>query len=482
MKVLHVSAECYPAAKAGGLGDVVGALPKYLNGMDWPSAVVMPKYRTPWVKAQVFKPFFTGVYALHGDFVPFSIEVATDVDLGYTLYMVNITGQFDRPGIYGDSQSGWYPDNETRFIHFQLAVLAWIQSMETPPAVVHCHDYHAGLIPFLLKHAPAYKKLEELPTVFTIHNGEYHGRFPWPVASILPDFPVTKRGLLEWDGYVNPLASGIKCAWRVTTVSEQYLAELAEDSNGLESLFQKEAPKSVGILNGIDDVVWDPKSDPLIHFHLDGDIETFKKKNKEALRERFMFDARLPVVTFIGRLVREKGADLLPDLIDRMLRSSADICFLVLGTGEQTVHQGLATLKEVYNGRFDVALEYNERLAHQLYAGSDFLLMPSRVEPCGLNQMYAMRYGTVPIVRSVGGLQDTVIDMLESPSEGRGFRFDTFTLEEAQHAIWRAYEYYQHPDRFQALRSRIMDLDFSWNQAANNYTDIYKQFENQLSL
>lgn len=479
MKVLHVSAECYPAAKAGGLGDVVGALPKYLNDMDWPSAVVMPKYRTKWVRSQKIRPVFAGVYPLKGDLIPYSVEVAENADLGFPLYLINIVGQFDRPGIYGDPDAGWYNDNGTRFIHFQLAVLEWIKHMPSPPRIIHSHDYHSGLIPFLMKHGEGYESMREIPSIFTIHNGEYHGEFPWHLGDLLPKFPPTAKGLLDWNGFINPLASAIKCAWIVTTVSSTYLDELSRDANGLEVLFKQEKNKSFGILNGIDDLVWDPRTDPLIAHKLQDNWSSFKRKNKEELLDRFYFDIRFPVVTFIGRLVREKGADLLPDLIDRMLKSTNDINFLILGTGEPHIHEGLMGLRQVYNRRFDVALEYNEQLAHQLYAGSDFLLMPSRVEPCGLNQMYAMRYGTVPIVRSVGGLKDTVIDVLESPSEGRGFRFDLFNLEEAQHAIWRAREYAQQPESLEELRARITSVDFSWNRSAANYISIYKHFENQ---
>ncbi|NRB63821.1 MAG: glycogen synthase [Saprospiraceae bacterium] len=478
MKVLHVSAECYPAAKAGGLGDVVGALPKYLNNMEWPSAVIMPKYRTKWVRAQKIRPVFAGVYPLKGDLIPYSIEIAENTELGFPLYLVNIVGQFDRPGIYGDSDAGWYSDNGTRFIHFQLATLAWVKQMSSPPSLNHCHDYHSGLIPFLLKYGEGYESMRELPTVFTIHNGEYHGELPWKHADLLPKYPPTAKGLLDWNGLINPLASGIKCAWTLTTVSSTYLDELSQDANGLEVLFKQEKSKSIGVLNGIDDKVWDPGSDPLIKHHFTGNWPDFKRKNKEELLDQFYFDIRFPVVTFIGRLVREKGADILPDLIDRMLKSTNDINFLVLGTGEPHIHEGLLGRKHIYNRRFDVALEYNEQLAHQLYAGSDFLLMPSRVEPCGLNQMYAMRYGTVPIVRTVGGLKDTVIDVLESPTEGRGFRFDLFNLEEAQHALWRAREYAQQSQSFHELRERITHIDFSWDRAALHYISIYKHFQN----
>lgn len=481
MTVLHASAECYPAAKAGGLGDVVGALPKYQISLGVPASVIMPKYRTPWVRQQTVDIHFSGVYPLEGDFVPFSVEEVIDANLGFPLYLVNISGVFDRPGIYGDPDQGWYTDNTERFLHFQRAVAEYILQSPQKPDILHCHDHHAGLLPFLVQHSLRYQVLQNLPTVFTIHNGEYHGSFPWEQQHLIPEFDTAAKGMLEWDHQINPLASAIKCAWQVTTVSAGYLNELMTSANGLESLIKQEAGKATGILNGIDDAVWDPRNDPFLASNLQQDVDAFKQRNKEALAGRFLFDPRMPVFTFIGRLVREKGADLLPDLIDQILSTGVDLTFLVLGTGEPELHQRLDALRQKFRGRFDVALEYNETLAHQLYAGSDFLLMPSRVEPCGLNQMYAMRYGTVPIVRSVGGLKDTVPDM-EETALGRGIRFHDFTLEEARHAIWRAREYFFQRETFTALRNRIMQIDFSWSRAAATYIDIYKKQINQPAL
>ena len=474
MKVLHISAECYPAAKAGGLGDVVGALPRYQNDADMSAAVLIPKYRTSWVKSQQFKPVFSGVYPIQQDFVPFSVEKLVGGKLGFRLYVINISGQFDRPGIYGDAD-GWYTDNTERFLHFQLAALQWLSEMKKLPSVVHCHDYHTGLIPFFMQQGLAYKRLADVPTVFTIHNGEYHGDFSWDMVRMLPPFQANARGLLEWEGRINPLATGIKTGWRVTTVSSTYMKELSTESNGLEVLIQGELSKAEGVLNGIDDKVWDPATDPFIDTHFTGDIAAYKQANKAALSQHFQVDLKWPLVTFIGRLVREKGADLLPDLYRKILYTDARVSFIVLGTGEPELHEAFQALSREFPHRFGLALEYNEALAHQLYAGTDFLIMPSRVEPCGLNQMYAMRYGSVPIVRSVGGLKDTVIDLEESASEGRGIRFANFNLEDSHHAVLRATQLYQHRPVFQEIQKRIMKIDFSGEKSAENYINIYNR-------
>lgn len=476
MKVLHISAECYPAAKAGGLGDVAGALPKYLNDAGLSTGVVMPRYHTRWLNEQSFTTVYKGAVRLHMHYVTFSIEKIHGDPLGFPLFVVDVPYMFDRPGIYNDPATGeGYRDNLERYLVFQQAVLQWILHAPGRPALLHCHDHHTGLIPFFIKYAPEYQSLGDIPTVFTIHNGEYHGSFSWENMYLLPYFLGSARGMLDWSNLINPLATGIKCSWRITTVSPTYLDELMQHSNGMEWLLQHERHKAVGVLNGIDTKVWDPASDKYIVHHLiSNDWDHFKQQNKQALLQAFHFDPNLPLITFIGRLTREKGGDMLPDLIHRVLSSGMQVNILVLGTGDSRIMEKLSHLRYQYRGRFDAALEYNESIAHQLYAGSDFIFMPSRVEPCGLNQMYAMRYGTVPIVRTVGGLKDTVIDIGMPDGSGRGIRFDQFSVEDAHGAIYRALELYHRKDDFFALRQKISALDFSWENSAQHYREIYE--------
>lgn len=475
MKVLHVAAECYPAAKAGGMGDVVGALPKYLSDIGCSAGVIIPKYGTKWISSNEFNPIFKGVVRLHNQVIPFSIQQFSSDSLGFPLFVADIPGKFDRPGIYADPNGGTYGDEIERYICFQQAVLQWILHSPGEPGLIHCHDHHTGLIPFMVKHCPEYEGLKHIPTVFTIHNGAYHGAFSWNNMYLLPFFHAEARGLLDWRNTINPLATAIKCAWRVTTVSPSYLNELKHNSNGMELLLQHEQHKSSGVLNGIDNQVWDPKTDDYIAVPWDNGLADFKRANKKVLAHHFKLDMNLPLITFIGRLVGEKGADLLPDLFNRVLGSGIQVAFAVLGTGQANIHHGLQQLTSHYPRRFDVALEYNEGLAHQLYAGSDFLLMPSRVEPCGLNQMYAMRYGTLPIVRSVGGLKDTVPDVGKPDGSGRGFRFDHFNLDDAHLAIYRAVRYYHDQKAFEATREKVTTIDFSWEQSARVYQELYQE-------
>ncbi len=476
MDVLHISAECYPAAKAGGLGDVVGALPKYLQQAGVSAGVVIPKYQLRWIQEHSFMPIYQGAVRLHNTFIPFTVEQEQHNSLGFPFFVVDIPGKFDRAGIYADP-SGWgYGDEVERSLCFQQAVLQWIIGSPGRPAVLHCHDHHTGLIPWMVQFCPEYKSLATTPTIFTIHNGAYHGNYSWSQLYLLPFFLQEGRSMLDWGNTINPLAAGIKCAWRLTTVSQSYLQELKYDSNGMESLFQHEQFKSIGILNGIDAQVWNPYTDPYLAYHLQENIQSFKSYNKQALYQRFQIEHGLPIFTFIGRMVTEKGADLLPDLITRVLESGMSVNFLILGTGEPWMMERFAQMRDRFGGRFDASLEYNEGLAHQLYAGSDFLLMPSRVEPCGLNQMYAMRYGTLPIVRKTGGLKDTVSDIGEPDGSGRGIQFTNFTLDDGYLAIYRAADlYHNQHDLFQSIQYKNMQVDFSWERSARQYIQIYQE-------
>lgn len=473
MRVLHIAAECYPAAKAGGLGDVVGALPKYLNKQGANTGVIIPKYGTKWLWTNKFKFVFEGAVRLNQQWVRYVVEQEENDVLGFTLFAVHIPGMFDRPGIYADPNTGYgYQDELERFLVFQQAVLQWVMSTAQKPHIIHCHDHHTALIPFMMNYCPEYEALSYIPTVLTIHNGVYQGLFSWNNKELLPYFRTYAAPVLDWGGMINSLATGIKCAWKVTTVSYSYMEELSKNSNGLETLIRDQWHKCSGILNGIDAETWDPATDPLIAYPLKKDVRVFKKKNKEILCQRFRVDPNLPMITFIGRLVNEKGADLLPDLILRCVQSGMRVSFIVLGTGDRGLHQSFLHLQWHLQGIFDCSLEYNETLAHQLYAGADFIIMPSRVEPCGLNQMYAMRYGTVPIVRSVGGLRDTVWD--HGDWEGRGFRFHQFTVDDAMHAIGRALKVYYDQKEFARLQAHDMKLDFSWDTAAGKYLELYQ--------
>ena len=471
MKILHLSAECYPVAKVGGLGDVVGALPKYLNQVGHDAAVVMPYYDRRFNHENEFDIVFEGSTRLGDARYPFQVLKETTDKLGFELFMIKVPGMLDRKEVYG------YPDETEQFTLFQLAFLDWLHWSQQNPDVVHCHDHHTGLVPFLMQHSALYRRISTIPTIFTIHNGQYHGAFSWKKSYYLPEVDPAYTGLLDWRGGINPLAAGVKCCYKYTTVSPSYLYELTLQSNGLEYLFWLESSKGTGIINGIDTHIWDTETDPMIAQHYNINTAVYgKAANKAILCERFGLSLHKPLFTFIGRLVSEKGADLLPEIIRHtLLTYGEEVSFFVLGSGETNIEEELKELSHQFPGRCNVFIGYDEALAHQVYSGADFIVMPSRVEPCGLNQLYSLRYGTVPIVRNTGGLKDTIIDFSEE--NGYGIKFNENTNEDAYHAVWRAITLYQNTTQMQLLIKRMMGLDFSWDKSAMEYINLYKSLK-----
>lgn len=467
MEILHVSAEVYPAAKVGGLGDVAGALPKYQQQSGAIAKVVMPAYKTPFREKHSFDLVHQGGLWVGHEWYHFNVWKESTNALGFDLYQIDIPGLLDTPNVYG------YPNDTERFLGFQIAVLDWLNEWQHQPDVIHCHDHHTGLIPFLVKYGYKYARLQQIATVLTIHNAQYQGQFGWDRLYLIPSFDLWKSGMLEWNGAINPLAAAIKCAWRVNTVSPSYMEELFSNANGLEALLNMERHKASGILNGIDDVVWNPAEDEMIETrYAVKDVTKGKKANKLRLCETFNLAPELPLFIFIGRLVGDKGADLLPEVIGRTLAEHPDgLNFLVLGSGDAHTEWRLQQTRQYSGTNFNVYIGYNETLSHQLYAGADFLLMPSRVEPCGLNQMYALRYGTLPIVRTTGGLIDTVLDF--GDEGGFGIRFYHANSGDIAHAIGRALELYRNKTKFSKLRKTAMQLDHSWNKAAREYLNMY---------
>ncbi|MDA3614657.1 glycogen synthase [Polluticaenibacter yanchengensis] len=471
MEIIHVSAECYPVAKAGGLGDVVGALPKYQNRLGHVAKVVMPKYKVKFLDQNEFELVHESATYIGSYWFRYHILKEKTNKLGFDLYLIGIDGLTDRELIYG------YDDDSERFLAFQIACLHWINQWAHVPDVVHCHDHHTGLIPFMMKYSYGLSKISGVRTVFTIHNGQYQGWMGWDKKYLLPDYDNWKGGLLEWNHMINPLASAVKCSDVVTTVSPSYMEELRHQANGLEKLFEYERGKCLGILNGIDNEYWDPRSDAMLNTNYDAkSFKLGKAANKAAICKTFGFNEEYPLFIFIGRLVGEKAAEILPESINRAIwEHDGKISILVLGSGDSNLERRLTDMKETYKGIYNCYIGYNESLAHNLYAAADFLLMPSRVEPCGLNQMYALRYGTIPMVRNTGGLKDTVIDIGTADFKGYGIVFNNPTVEDLVIAINRAVGWYgNNNDILEAVIPRIMAIDNSWERSAKKYIDIYK--------
>lgn len=468
MDVIHLSAECYPVAKVGGLGDVVGSLPKYLNQAGINASVVLPYYDRKFVRENKFDEVFKSSATAAGKTFEYKILKEKTRKLGFDLYLIYINGLLDRKEIY------CYPDEIKQFISYQVSFLDWINKSEKRPDIIHCHDHHTGLIPFLVSNSNLYKALAMIPTVCTIHNGQYQGWLGWDKVAYLPSIDLSKAGLLDWNNCINSLAASVKCCWKFTTVSPNYLKELSINSNGLEKLFELERKKGTGIINGIDTQIWDPESDPMIVQNYT--VETADKgkmENKRALCKRFSLSSSKPLVVFIGRLVGEKGAELLPATIDSCIKTyKGKVNFIILGSGEPEIEKELEELRTRHKKQCGVYIGYDEELSHRIYAGADFLIMPSRVEPCGLNQLYAVRYGTMPVVHSTGGLADTVIDV-DNPG-GYGITFDLLDIQELVNAIGRALDIFTVKSRMTDLRKKMMLLDFSWDRSAKEYIDLYK--------
>jgi len=474
--ILHISTECYPAAKAGGMGDVLGALPQYLPVHGFSASVILPKYKNAWFESHSFAKVYSGEFAMDNEKIQFSIEILNNSDLPFPFYAVRIPGLFDRPQIYLNEDGVAFNDEVKRNIAFQTSIVHWLVNDDVSFDGLHCHDHMTGLIPFFTKHTKAYSSLSELPVFFTIHNGQYRGYIEWADLALLPVFDKDKKGILDWDDKIHSLATAIKCAWKVNTVSPSYMKELLNDFDNLTPLVLNEQRKCSGIINGIDIDIWDPESDKYLDAHLENkNWKAFKGKHKTDLLKKFNLKSRRPLISFIGRFAYEKGADLLSGAIEKVLESNSNVSFIILGSGDKRIELAIENLALKYKREVASIIAYDEKLARKIYAGSDFLIMPSRFEPCGLNQMYSMRYATVPVVRSTGGLIDTVPDISNG---GNGISFENAEEEDIVHAIGRSIDLYANKNAFYNLRNYISKLDYSWGSSAFKYAQLYKNFIN----
>lgn len=469
MKVIHLSVECYPVAKVGGLADVVGSLPKYQRKLGIDASVVMPWYDREFVHTHVLDIVHEGSFYQGSELLVYKVWKESKDVLGFPLYLIQIPGKLDRPEVYS------YADEAHQWISFQHAFLDWLSSSDNKPDLINCHDHHVGLIPFLLQHALDFKNLAAIRTVFTVHNGQYQGWMNWNMAHFLPRYDTWRWGLLDWDGVINPMAAGIKCAHAYTTVSEGYLEELYIEANGLQDLFSSERAKSLGIVNGIDTDYWNPEIDKYLPFNYTAsDIKQGKGKNKEAFCQKMGLPSGVPLLSYIGRFAFEKGADILPDVVRKIYSSNEnEIAIFILGSGDEHIQSDIEKLLDEFPMHVRVFFGYNESLAHEVYAASDMLIMPSRVEPCGLNQLYALKYGTVPIVRNIGGLRDTVLDA--DRKGGYGFVFDDLETTHILDSIHRAIIAYANQKKWVNIQKKAINLDYSWGSSAQKYINLYNQ-------
>ncbi|WP_412068123.1 glycogen synthase [Rubrivirga sp. IMCC43871] len=482
MPVLHVSAECTPFAKVGGLADVVGALPHALSRGGVAAAVVMPFYGGPEgrlaQKAGVLASVHTGVVHFEGEWFPFEVfrsQAMSGDGAEVPLYLVHEPEHFGDDGVYfRDVDKAWFERGDVRYLVFQLMVLDWLRSEHTPldgADVLHLHDHHGGLIPALLANDPANAPIRDVPTVFTVHSADHHGEIAWTRWANV-GVAVPNHASLDHLGRVNSLKAGVEHADRVTTVSPTYARELAaspEPSHGLDYAFRLAHDRLSGIVNGVDQALWDPATDPHLPAGFSADDLGGKAATKRAVCADLGLDAARPLLVFVGRLTPEKGAAVLAEGLAQIL-DQTDAAIAVLGSGYDEHEDALRQLGgAVPADRFSLTLAFDEALAHRLYGAGDFFLMPSKQEPCGLGQLYAMRYGTVPIVHAVGGLRDTVVPW--DGAEGTGVWFEAFTGDAFADAVARALAL--DADALGRVQRTGMRADHSWASSALAYAALY---------
>jgi starch synthase len=472
MRVLFCASEIVPLAKTGGLADVAGALPAALAARGVDVRLAMPRYR--------------GVTLPHNGWSLIEVQIGSDEirgaamegrtpGHGVPITLIDQPELFDRPGLYGENGRD-YDDNLTRFAFFSRAVLQWLGSQPWQPDVIHCHDWQAALIPAILaaeRRGPA--------TVFTIHNLAYQGLFPAEqfARTGLPPSMYSMRGLEFW-GQVNLLKGGLCCADVLSTVSETYAKEIqtAEFGAGLDGVLRDRAEDLFGILNGVDYSTWDPSVDALIPARYSADDLAGKAVCKQQLQRAFNLpdEAQTPLIGMVTRLVDQKGLDLVAAVITELLATGAQ--FVVLGTGDPKYHTLFEEMARRVGAQVGVRLGFDNALAHLIEAGADLFLMPSRYEPSGLNQLYSLRYGTVPVVRRTGGLADSVVDVTPDTVErgsANGFVFDRYAPDALWDALRRALDAYRTPAVWRRIQQHGMRADFSWDRSAARYGELYER-------
>jgi len=473
MRILFVASEGLPFSKTGGLADVVEALPKALVAQGHEVAVVLPQYRGN--KADT--PIIPSLTIPIGNRLRFP-EISDGTLLnGVRYFFVNDPAYFDREGIYGNA-AGDYPDNAERYSEFCRAAIE-ISKHAWPTDVFHCHDWQTGLVPVLLRTAygddPVVK---DLPVVFTIHNMGYHGQFR---RDVLPRIGLSDMlfnpAALEFFGNVNFLKGGLVYSDYLTTVSPRYAQEIQtrEYGYGLDGVVRARADRVVGILNGVDYTTWNPANDTLIAAKYSPKDLTGKQVCKQDLLQVFGLSAdnlHRPVMGIVSRFADQKGFDLIADRAHEILRE--DVMLVVLGAGDRRYEDLFRALAGAYPDRVGYKFAYDNLLAHKVEAGADIFLMPSRYEPCGLNQIYSLKYGTVPVVRATGGLDDTIENFDLEHGTGTGFKFAEYTGSALLYAVKQALQHYSDERIWKRIQLNGMGKDFSWKTPAAEYAKLYQ--------
>ncbi|KUO50433.1 MAG: glycogen synthase [Desulfitibacter sp. BRH_c19] len=470
MRILFAAAEAAPFIKTGGLGDVIGSLPKELKNLGLDVRVILPKYKNI---PEIYKQSTTLIKR-------FSIPMGTTnqfcgVELieinALKIYFIDNEIYFNRSDLYG------YCDDGERFGFFCKAVLECLIYLDFQPDVIHCHDWHTAMISVLLKtqyrYHPFYKNIK---SIFTIHNLQYQGIFSKDILSLLG----LKNDLFTIDGLefynqVNFIKGGIAFSDLITTVSKTYASEIQTPQYGekLEGLLLKRKSFLFGIVNGIDYEVFNPKTDCHIFQHYNEMTLRIKGVNKTRLQKHLSLkESGMPLIAIVSRLVKQKGLDLVEEILDELLEEEVQL--VVLGTGEEKYENLFKLVVKKYPSKISANILFDTKLANRIYAGSDFFLMPSLFEPCGLGQLIALRYGTIPIVRNTGGLKDTIRSFNEISGKGNGFTFDKYSGSDLLFTIKKAMHIFNNKPVFENMIKQAMLEDFSWNRSALDYNKLYE--------
>ncbi|HTI14585.1 MAG TPA: glycogen synthase [Dictyobacter sp.] len=473
LKVLVLAAEIEPFAKVGGLAEVVGALPKSLQALGHDVRLVMPRYRQVDLQHFHLETILENVPVPMGKYRAQVSVLKAEIGDHIPVYMIDAPRFFDRENIYG------YTDDGERFILFCRAALEAVRALNWSPDIVHCNDWHTGIVPNWLH--TLYRDdafFEHTASVYTIHNLAYQGIFGYRLLEVAG---VASNGFVypqiaELANVVDIMGRGILFADAITTVSNRYAQEILTPTFGerLDHMLRSRRDRLFGILNGVDYQEYDPATDHYIHSQYDVDLLEQRAANKAALQEQAHLPVRadVPVLAMVSRLTDQKGFDLLSQIIKPLLGQGVQ--FVLLGVGDQHYHEMFSNLAAQYPEQIAIFLTFNAEIRQRIFAGSDMFLMPSRFEPCGTSQMLAMRYGCVPIVRRVGGLADTVPNYNPSTGEGVGFVFENYDPWEFFAAVMRALTLYPLKDIWRTLQIRGMQANHSWRASAERYVEVYR--------
>lgn len=476
IEVWFTVSEAQGLIKSGGLADVAKALPKALQELDHQVAIVLPAYRS--IPGLNEAPVVLETELTHWPHTQYRVrEMQLD---GVSVYLIDCPHYFDRPEMYGENNQA-YSDNGERFGFFSAASLDVLPKLGKKPQVIHANDWHTGLVPFLLRtryqHDPYFS---EMKSVLTVHNAIFKGIFSYHQLEIIPELNLSGMEFLQYGhDHVSMLRAGIAFADKINAVSPNYASELLTPlgSHGLVDDFVHRARDLHGIVNGCDYSEWNPQQDEYLPLGYSDEAESLhagKLASKQILQEELQLPKRsLPLFGMVCRLTHQKGFHYILPILEQFLRN--DVQVIIVGTGEPEVATRLQKIASLYPHKFAFVEAYSNRFAHLVEAGSDFFLMPSEFEACGLNQIYSMAYGTLPIVREVGGLKDTVRDYDKYPDEATGFGFHEPSAEALLITMQRAMLFYlQHPDKMLEVQQRAMRQDFSWQDSAKEYIKMYQ--------